>query len=100
VQERPWQLEAVVRGRVQGVGFRYYVLDVASALGLVGWVANQRDGSVACAAEGSREDLERLLELLRRGPVGARVTDVQHSWSDATGKWQRFNVRSGEHRGD
>ena len=46
------RLEAVVRGRVQGVGFRYFVADVATARGIVGWVANDADGSVVCVVEG------------------------------------------------
>ena len=52
VQER---LDATVRGRVQGVGFRYMVLEEAHRLGLAGWVANEPDGSVRCVAEGTRE---------------------------------------------
>jgi acylphosphatase len=100
VEDDRARLEASVRGRVQGVGFRFFVLDVASDLGLTGWVANARDGSVACVAEGPRADLERLLELLQRGPGGARVQNVDHSWSSATGQWQSFSVKSGAHTGD
>jgi len=94
------RLEAVVRGRVQGVGFRYLVLDFASEIGLTGWVANERDGSLRCEAEGNRANLERLLELLERGPSGSRVTHVEHSWSEATGGFAGFSVRSGHHLGD
>jgi acylphosphatase len=94
------RLEVTLHGRVQGVGFRFFVLDVASELGLTGWVANERDGSVACVAEGSRSDLERLLELLTRGPGGARVQGVDHAWSTATGQWHSFFVKSGAHLGD
>jgi acylphosphatase len=94
------RLEVWVHGRVQGVGFRYFVLDVASELSLTGWVGNQRDGSVACVAEGSYDALERLLDLLRRGPAGARVASVEHSWATPTGQWDEFSVRSGAHPGD
>ena len=67
------RLEAVVRGRVQGVGFRYYVVREARRLGLGGWVANDRDGSVRAVAEGSGPELDRIEHLLRTGPPGAIV---------------------------
>jgi acylphosphatase len=93
-------LEAVVRGRVQGVGFRYFVLDIATELGLVGWVANQLDGSVRSVAEGPRVDLESLLEALRRGPRGGRVDEVEVTWGPPRGTFDRFSVRAGSHPGD
>jgi acylphosphatase len=94
------RLDAVVRGRVQGVGFRYFVLEEANRLGVGGWVANEPDGSVRCVAEGPRAQLERLLGLLRAGPRGAWVDDVESRWGPAAGDLQRFTVRSGGHRGD
>jgi len=94
------RLEAVVRGRVQGVGFRYFVADVATARGIVGWVANDADGSVVCVVEGPRSDLGDLLDDLRRGPPAARVDDVETSWTAPTGGFERFSIRSGAHRGD
>lgn len=93
-------LDATVRGRVQGVGFRYFVLDLAIGLGLVGWVANMPDGTVRCVAEGPRRDLETLLEALGTGPLGGRVDDVQATWRQAHGAFERFSVRSGGHSGD
>ena len=54
----PVRLDATVRGRVQGVGFRWFVLREAMALRLDGWVANTPEGSVQCVAEGLRPDLE------------------------------------------
>ena len=68
---------------MQGVGFRYFVLRRARALGLVGWVRNEPDGTVAVEADGPREALERLLADLRVGPAGARVKDVEDRWSSA-----------------
>ena len=70
------RLDATVRGRVQGVGFRYFVLREAMDLDLEGWVANTRDGSVRCVAEGPRDRLDVLLELLRAGPPAAIVDHV------------------------
>jgi acylphosphatase len=95
-----WRLDAVVHGRVQGVGFRFHVLRAAADQGLEGWVANEASGRVHCVAEGSRANLERLLEELREGPRGARVERVDASWSEATGEFAGFDVRSGWHSGD
>ena len=94
------RLEAVVRGRVQGVGFRYFVLGLASRRGLLGWVANEADGSVRCVAEGPRPALDDFLAALRQGPPGARVANVEAAWLPSTGGFDRFGVRSGAHSGD
>ena len=70
-------LYVAVRGRVQGVGFRWFVRERARALGLAGWVRNRADGSVEVLAVGDDVALERLRTVLRSGPSGARVTDVE-----------------------
>ena len=82
----------VVRGRVQGVGFRYFVIDQARPLGLRGWVRNRPDGTVEITAEGERVTLERLLDVARRGPRGATVTDVDVSWDPASGTLGPFEI--------
>jgi acylphosphatase len=94
------RLEASVRGRVHGVGFRYFVVSRADRLGLTGWVSNEQDGSVHCVAEGPRADLERLLEELREGPASAIVEYVAENWLPYTGNWGSFGIRSAGHRGD
>ena len=94
------RLDALVSGRVQGVGFRYFVLREASALELHGWVANTSDGAVRCVVEGPRDRLERLLERLRVGPAAAVVHGVREAWMPASGAFRSFAVRSGAHRGD
>ncbi len=66
----------VVKGRVQGVGFRWYVEREARTLGLSGWVRNRADGSVEVLAAGSNEQLNLLYDKLRQGPRAARVDDV------------------------
>jgi acylphosphatase len=96
----PRRLDAVVHGRVQGVGFRMFVLAAALELGLVGWVANEPDGSVRVVAEGSDRALATFLGRLRDGPPGARVDSVSEAWSAASGSFARFSVRSGWHAGD
>ena len=94
------RLEATVRGRVQGVGFRYFVVRRALELGVAGWVANQADGSVRCVAEGPRAALDALEAALRDGPTGAIVDVVDAVRMTGTGRLERFRVRSGAHRGD
>ncbi len=96
----PVRLEALVRGRVQGVGFRYFALREAMFLGLSGFVANQRDGSVRVQAEGPRGDLLELLDRLREGPPSAIVERVIERWEPARGAGSSFRIESGEHRGD
>ena len=63
----------IARGRVQGVGFRWVVWREAERLGLGGFARNLRDGTVEVVSQGPEESLDRLEELLRRGPPGARV---------------------------
>ena len=89
-----------MHGRVQGVGFRVFVLRKARQLGLAGWVANEAGNTVHCVAEGPRDDLEALLGALNDGPSGAWVERVDASWRAATGGLDGFDVRTGWHRGD
>ena len=66
----------VVSGRVQGVGFRWFVEREAATLGITGWVRNRDDGRVEVMATGTREQLSALDARLREGPRAARVDDV------------------------
>ena len=79
---------AVISGRVQGVGFRFFAERAARAAGVKGWVRNAHDGSVETLVEGEEAAVARYLDQLRNGPVGSRVTgvlveeaDPQHSVS-------------------
>jgi acylphosphatase len=94
------RLDAVVHGRVQGVGYRVFVVRAAMELGLTGWVANLADGAVRCVAEGERGALETLLERLRVGPAAALVERVLSAWPPPTGEFGTFELRSGWHGGD
>ncbi len=76
---------AIVRGRVQGVGFRYSTASCARELGVHGWVANQADGTVEVEALGARSVLDAFLAYLREGPRAARVSAVDVTWRDADG---------------
>ena len=86
-------LRAVVRGRVQGIGFREYVLTRARFLGLSGYVRNLPDGrSVEVVAEGARPDLEQFLDHLHEGPRLSRVDAVETEWGESTGAYDGFGV--------
>src|SRR5579884_1326305 len=67
----------IVRGRVQGVGFRWFVEREARTLGIAGWVWNRADGTVEVLAMGTREQLSKLHSSLRQGPRAARVDEVE-----------------------
>ncbi len=67
----------IVKGRVQGVGFRWFVEREAQMLGVAGWVRNNHDGSVEVLATGNREQLSELHKRLRSGPRAARVDEVE-----------------------
>jgi acylphosphatase len=94
------RLDATVHGRVQGVGFRYFIVKRATELGLSGWVANEPDGSVRCVAEGPADAVDALELILRRGPIGSVVDDVRLVRMPGTGRFDGFRVRSGAHGGD
>jgi len=94
------RLEATVVGAVQGVGYRWFVMEAAGGLQLRGWVANRADGAVVCVAEGPRAALEALLLALARGPISAQVERVIPAWMPATGRFGGFEIRSGSHPGD
>jgi acylphosphatase len=70
-------LHVVIRGRVQGVGFRWFVREQGRLLGVCGWVKNRSDGGVEVTADGDAAALEMLRARLRRGPPGADVTEVE-----------------------
>ena len=87
-------LRAQVRGRVQGVGFRAFVVDRARLQGLTGYARNLGDSrSVEVVAEGPQSGLEALLAALRHGPSMAHVERVDVSWGVATGEYEGFVVR-------
>ncbi len=87
-------LQAIVRGRVQMVGFRYFVVEQAQALDLTGWVRNGDGGAtVEVVAEGEEARLHELEAALRRGPSHARVDGVDAGWSDTLEGFTDFQVR-------
>ena len=89
-------LAATVRGRVQNVGFRMFVQEWATRMGLRGYVRNAPDGSVEVVACGERIFLEGLLAALHKGPIAARVDSIDHCWveHDTPNLAGRFEVRA------
>ena len=87
------RLSATITGRVQGVGFRWWVRTAADRMGLTGWVMNGADErTVELVAEGPAARLDQLEHLLRQGPPGAAVEQVQASRSPASGSYVRFQI--------
>jgi acylphosphatase len=82
----------VVRGRVQGVGFRWFVEREAHTLGISGWVRNRADGTVEVLATGTGEQLSNLHSSLRRGPRAARVDEVQVSEEQSVEGLNTFRI--------
>jgi acylphosphatase len=82
----------VVRGRVQGVGFRWFVEREAHMLGIAGWVRNNHDGSVEVLAQGTRDQLSGLHSRLRAGPRAARVDEVEVSEAKAVAGLSSFRI--------
>jgi len=80
-----------ISGRVQGVGFRFYMERKARELGLVGWVRNRRDGSVESVIHGEAGAVEAMIAWARRGPSSAVVSEVKVS--DGEGEFGQFEVR-------
>ncbi|RLD18616.1 MAG: acylphosphatase [Caldiserica bacterium] len=72
--------EAKISGIVQGVGFRWYALRYAKAFDISGFVKNLPDGRVLVRAKGDEENLKQFLDILRKGPSGSVVEDVDVKW--------------------
>jgi acylphosphatase len=83
-----------ISGRVQGVGYRFYMQRKARELGLTGWVRNRHDGSVEATIQGSPEGVEAMTAWARRGPPSAAVTDVRIA--EGSGDYSGFEVRPTE----
>jgi len=82
----------VVKGMVQGVGFRYFVRDRASRLGLNGIVQNKYDGSVTIDVEGDRSLIEELIKDVKTGPRFADVTDMLVEWKCFENRYHSFDI--------
>jgi len=91
--EKPIQARRfIVRGRVQGVGFRWFVEREAHILGIAGWVRNNHDGGVEVLAQGTRDQLAGLHGRLREGPRAARVDGVDVSDAEPQAGMTSFRI--------
>jgi acylphosphatase len=84
-----------VSGRVQGVFFRSETKYKAESHNVKGWVRNLPDGRVEAVFEGEEEAVKVLIEFCKRGPSGARITNVDLTWENITGEFDAFKVRYG-----
>jgi len=82
-----------VSGRVQGVFFRTETQDEAIRRGVTGWVRNLPDGRVEAVFEGEKDTVDRLVEFCKRGPPGARITDIEVAMENYTGEFRGFRIR-------
>ena len=82
----------IIGGRVQGVSFRYFTREKAASIGLKGWVRNLRDGRVELEFEGLQEAVEVMIEFCREGPRWAKVTTIEVTRLDFSGKYADFQV--------
>lgn len=85
-------VHVLVRGRVQGIGYRWFAQQEARRLGVTGGVRNMRDGNVEVVAEGSKDVLKQLVEVLREGPFGADVAEVEEAWTYPSGAHGNFEI--------
>lgn len=90
-------LHATIEGRVQGVGFRYFVHDFAQNHALLGWVRNRQEDQVEVYAEGAESDLNDLLRALWHGPGSAAVLKVDFDWLSPQQKYSRFSILPSEY---
>lgn len=86
------EMQCVVTGKVQRVGYRDYVAEAAKELSLVGLVKNNTDGSVFVLAQGEPESLRQMVEYLHEGSVLAEVTGVAVEWGTAKKTYDEFSV--------
>ncbi|WP_269928384.1 acylphosphatase [Kocuria massiliensis] len=87
------RIEAMVSGRVQGVGFRWWTRGIAQENDLLGFAENLPDGRVRIIAEGSRRGIEALWDALNSGDTAGKVSDVERSDPAPTGEFDQFGVK-------
>ena len=81
-----------ISGKVQGVGFRYFVLRQAQKLGILGWVSNKPNGDVEAFAQGDKTNLELFIEILQQGPSFYRVDEMKLIWEHAEREYSDFSI--------
>ncbi len=92
-RERLVRLTVIVSGRVQGVGFRYYVIEKARGYDVTGYVRNLSNGRVEAVIEGSLSEVQAVGTIVKLGPPFARVIDSEELYGDYTGELKEFGAR-------
>lgn len=86
-------VEITVSGLVQGVGFRYYILNNANSIGVNGYVHNLMNGSVFIKAEGNEDQIEKIIKVAQKGPPRSGVIDKRINYVSATGEYKSFIIK-------
>ena len=81
-------------GRVQGVAFRYYAINMAHQLGVKGWIRNLYNGDVEAVIEGNQSAVQQMIDWCRKGPSMAVVEKTKVDWQPHTGEYHQFSIRS------
>ena len=93
-QDEVVRVHVWVQGRVQAVGFRAFVQQNALQIGVTGWVRNVGYDTVEALAEGTKEQIENFLPMIRRGPSISRVDESREEWEQAKGEFRSFGMKS------
>ena len=90
--ERKLTVYIVIKGKVQGVSFRYFTLNQAQELNIVGWVRNKSNGTVEAVAQGDKINLELFIKKLKQGSSLSRVDDVILNWEHQEKDYENFAI--------
>ncbi len=82
----------IISGTVQGVGFRQFIKHFADRLRIRGWVRNTREGTVEAAFSGEKEQIEKLIEICKKGPMLSRVENIAVDWKETTENFSNFEI--------
>jgi acylphosphatase len=93
-QDKILRVHVWVQGRVQAVGFRAFVQQNAFQIRVTGWVRNVGYDTVEAVAEGTQEQIDRFLQMVKRGPSVSRVDETREEWEQATGEFRSFGVKA------
>ena len=85
-------VKIIIKGRVQGVSYRYFTLRQAQTFNIFGWVRNEPDGDVKVYAEGDSQSLDQFINYLKKGPSFSRVDDVILKWESEDKSYNEFNI--------
>ena len=91
--ERKPSVYIIIKGKVQGVSFRYFTLKHAQELNIVGWVRNKPNGTVEAVAQGDKINLGLFIKKLKQGSSFSRVDDVMLTWEHQESDYADFSIR-------